>query len=166
VAQPFLGEIRLFAGNFAPVGWEFCNGQLLQISQNDAIFALIGTTYGGDGVTTFALPDLRGRAPVHQGGGFTIGQVAGSEQVTLTTNELPAHGHPLRATAADGTTADPTNAVWAESDARTFSTAAPNTSLHPSSLGNAGGGQPHSNLMPFVTLNFIIALQGVFPSQN
>jgi microcystin-dependent protein len=166
MSQPFLGEIRLFGGNFPPNGWAFCDGQLLSISQYEALFALIGTTYGGNGQTNFALPDLRGRVPAHQGGGFTMGQAAGVEQVTLTAAQLPAHTHTLRATAADGTSADPTNNVWAESDARTFSTAAPDATMHPSTLGAAGGSQPHSNLMPFVALSFIIALAGIFPSQN
>jgi microcystin-dependent protein len=165
VSEPFIGEIRLFGGNFAPVGWALCNGQLLSISQNDALFALIGTTYGGDGQTTFALPDLRGRVPVHQGAGSVIGQTGGAEQVTLTANEVPAHGHALRATSVDGTSADPTNAIWAESDARTYSTSAPNATMHGTALGATGGGQAHPNMMPFVTVNFIIALQGVFPSQ-
>lgn len=166
MSQPFIGEIRLFGGNFAPVGWAFCNGQLLSISQNTALFTLIGTTYGGDGQTTFALPDLRGRLPVHQGGGFTIGQTGGAEQVTLTTNQVPAHGHAISATSTDGTSADPTNATWGESDARTYSTSAPDATMHASALGAAGSGQPHDNMMPFATLNFIIALEGVFPSQN
>ena len=166
VAEPFIGEIRLFGGNFEPVGWAFCNGQLLSISQNTALFALIGTTYGGDGQSTFALPDLRGRVPVHQGSGFVIGQAGGAEQVTLAASEMPAHGHPLRATAADGTTADPTNGVWAESDARTYTTSSPDAKMHVSALAASGGGQPHPNMMPFVALNFIIALEGIFPSQN
>lgn len=166
MSQPFIGEIRLFGGNFAPVGWAFCNGQLLSISQNATLFTLIGTTYGGDGQTTFALPDLRGRLPVHQGGSFAIGQPGGAESVTLTATEVPAHGHALRATSVDGTSADPTNAIWAESDARTYSTSAPNATMHATALGAAGGGQAHSNMMPFVTLSFIIALEGIFPSQN
>jgi microcystin-dependent protein len=152
--------------NFAPQGWALCNGQILSIADNTVLFDLVGTTYGGDGQTTFALPDLRGRVPVHQGTGFSIGQTGGAEQVTLTTAELPAHSHGLRATAADGTSADPTSNVWAESDARTYSTATPNATMHASTLGATGSGQAHSNVMPFVTLNFIIALEGIFPSQN
>lgn len=166
MSMPFVGEIRVFAGNFAPQGWMFCDGQLLSIAQNTVLFTLIGTTYGGDGQTTFALPDLRGRIPVHQGAGLVIGGKDGAEQVTLTSAQLPAHGHALQATAADGTSADPTNNVWAESDARTFSTAAPDGSMSATSLGSAGGGQPHANMMPFVGLNFIISLFGIFPSQN
>jgi microcystin-dependent protein len=172
MSTPFVGELRIFGGNFAPQGWAFCNGQLLAIAQNAVLFNLLGTTYGGDGQTTFALPDLRGRVPVHQGtspsSGATIvqGQMGGAEQVTLTLGQLPAHGHALQATAADGASADPTNNVWAESDARTFSTAAPNGVMDPSALSPTGGGQAHSNLMPYVAVNFIISLSGLFPSQN
>ena len=166
MSQPFVGEIRVFGGTFAPQGWAFCDGQLLAITQNETLFVLLGTTYGGDGQTTFALPDLRGRIPMHVGGGLVIGQSGGAEQVTLTSAQLPAHSHPLQATAADGTSADPTNNVWAESDARTFSTAAPDASMSASTLASAGGGQPHNNLMPFLGLSFIISLFGIFPSQN
>jgi microcystin-dependent protein len=166
MSEPYIGEIRLFGGNFEPNGWAFCNGQLLSIAQNAALFNLIGTTYGGDGQTTYALPDLRSRIPVHQGTAFPMGQAAGAEQVTLTTPQLPAHTHTLQATAVDGTSADPTNNVWAESDARTFSTATPDATMDPSVLGTAGGGQAHDNTMPFVAMNFIISLFGVFPSQN
>jgi microcystin-dependent protein len=166
MSEPFIGEIRVFGGNFVPNGWAFCDGQLLAISQNTALFELIGTTYGGDGQTTFGLPDLRGRIPMHQGGGMTLAQSGGAEQVTLTTAQLPAHSHAIAATAADGTSADPTNNVWAESDARTFSTAAPDTAMDASALAAAGGGQPHPNLMPFVGVSFIISLFGIFPSQN
>jgi microcystin-dependent protein len=166
MANPFVGEIRLFGGNFAPSGWAFCDGQLLAIADNEALFSLIGTTYGGNGQTTFALPDLRGRVPVHQAPSFVIGSSGGQEQVTLTTVQLPAHGHPLLASSADGTTSDPTSSVFAENDARSFSTAAPSTTLHASALTTTGGGQPHDNRMPYLALNFIISLFGVFPSQN
>jgi len=168
--MPYIGEIRIFAGNFAPVGWALCNGQLLSIAENDTLFNLIGTTYGGDGQTTFALPNLLGRIPIHQGtgggAGYVIGQSAGSEQITLLANQVPAHAHALLASTADGTSADPTGAVWAESDARTFNTAAPDQSMHGSALSTVGGAQPHSNLMPYLAINFIISLFGVFPSQN
>lgn len=166
MSQPYVGEIRLFGGNFAPNGWAFCNGQLMAIAENTTLFQLIGTTYGGDGQTTFALPDLRGRIPVHQSGSFSIGQTSGAESVTLTTAQLPAHTHTLVATSADGTSADPAHNVWAESDARTYSTAAPDSVMHASALGSAGGGQAHDNMMPFLAVNFIISLFGVFPSQN
>jgi microcystin-dependent protein len=166
MSQPFVGEIRVFGGSFAPQGWAFCDGQLLAINDNQVLFTLLGTTYGGNGTTTFALPDLRGRIPLHAGGGLVLGQSGGAEQVTLTTAQLPAHSHAMQATAVDGTSADPTNNVWAESDARTFSTAAPDTSMNASSLASTGGGQPHNNLMPFVGVSFIISLFGIFPSQN
>ncbi|MEP6653655.1 MAG: tail fiber protein [Myxococcales bacterium] len=160
----------MFAGNFAPVGWGLCNGQLLPISQNQTLYALIGTTYGGDGQSTFALPNLLGRIPVHQGTGgggtYTMGESAGAEQITLVTNQLPAHTHELRASTADGTSADPTNAVWTASDARTFNSAAPTQPMHPSTLTAVGGAQPHPNVMPYLAITFIISLFGVFPSQN
>ncbi len=168
MSAPFIGEIRIFAGNFAPYGWALCNGQLLAIPSNDTLFALIGTTYGGDGVTTFAVPDLRGRVPVHQGqgAGFSncvIGQCAGTESVMLTTNQIPMHAHNTACNSQPGTSTDPTNNYLAASnDLRPYSDQALNTTMFPP----AGGGQMHENMMPFVTVNYIIALQGFCPSMS
>ncbi len=173
MSEPYIGEIRLFGGNFAPAGWAMCDGQLLAISDYDALFALIGTTYGGDGQTTFALPDLRGRVPVHAGsapggGSYVIGQAAGSETVTLTTNQLPAHTHTPLATSGTGTTANPTGAVFAAvSNQAVYVAGSPaDVSMTSSSLTSAGGSQPHDNTMPSLAITFIIALYGIFPSQN
>ena len=170
MSNPYLGEIRIFAGNFAPVGWAFCAGQVMSIAENDALFALIGTTYGGDGQTTFNLPDLRGRIPIHQGTGhgsnFVLGQLAGSETVTLSLSQLPAHNHPAQATAASGSKSTPGGNVWAGSTLNSYSTGAPKAQMNPHAIGNTGNGQPHDNLMPYLAVNFIIALEGVFPSQN
>jgi microcystin-dependent protein len=166
--DPFLGEIRLFAGNFAPNGWALCNGQIMSIAQNTALFSLLGTTYGGNGQTTFALPDLRGRVPVHAGQGpnlsnYSLGQQGGVESVTLTTNHMPAHTHTLNASSNDETTNRPTNAVPAKGGVYDGTL---NTTMNPGVVGNAGGSQPHENLPPHLTLNYIIALQGIFPSRN
>jgi microcystin-dependent protein len=179
MAQPFLGQLAMFAGNFAPVGWALCNGQTIAISQSPALFQLLGTTYGGDGVNTFNLPDLRSRVPVHQGSNgisnYVIGQLAGVETVTLLTQQLPSHTHPLRA-AASGDSSTPTNALLAAeggADAGAVSIYAPfdttpanMTTLLPTSLASQGGSQPHENRQPYLTINFIIALEGIFPSQN
>jgi microcystin-dependent protein len=169
----FLGEIRMFAGTFAPVGWEFCNGQLLSIAENDALFALLGTTYGGDGVTTFAVPDLRGRAPIHvgQGPGLSprvLGEMAGTEYVSLTAAQLPQHYHPVRASTASGTLATPANNVWGASSTgeKQYTQNAPNVTMSANSTSTSGGGQPHHNMMPYQTLSFIIAVYGLFPSQS
>jgi microcystin-dependent protein len=172
MADAFLGEVRMFAGNFAPVGWELCNGQLLPISQYDALFTLLGTTYGGDGQNTFRLPDLRGRTPVHQGvaNGLTtrvIGQVTGTETVTLTPSQLPAHNHAVHATSGAGTSAVPTGASWAAASTGEdqYSQGTPNASMAAISTATAGGGQPHDNMAPFQALSFIIAVEGIYPSQ-
>lgn len=164
----------MFGGNFAPNGWALCDGQVLPISQNDTLFVLIGTTYGGDGQSTFALPDLRGRLPLHQGTSttgtsYTIGAASGVETVTLTQAQLPSHTHALMATDADGTSADPTGNVWAQSDARPYANEASPEALaamHAGNLSASGGGQPHGNVMPFLCVHFIISLFGVFPSQS
>lgn len=173
MSNPFIGEIRLFGGNFAPVGWAFCSGQTLPISQNDALFALIGTTYGGDGVTTFNLPNLQSRVPIHQGQGpglanYVMGQAAGVEQVTLTTSNMPAHTHGVTGDSATGTANSPAGNVWANSTgAKQFTPSAPNTTMNPAAIGGAsGGGQPHDNMVPFLVVSFIIALEGIFPSRN
>lgn len=166
MGQPYIGEIRLIGCNFAPMGWSFCDGSLLQISQNTALFQLIGTTYGGDGQTTFALPDLRGRIPIHQGNGFVLAQNAGEETVTLTVSQIPAHNHAAQANSAPGTQSSPAGGVWANSSLDQFSTAAPSAAMAAGALGVAGGSQPHDNMVPFLAVNFIISLFGVFPSQN
>jgi len=157
----------MFAGNFAPAGWAFCAGQLIAISENEALFALIGTTYGGDGQSTFALPDLRSRLPVHQGSGFVIGQAAGEEAVTLNTNQIPLHSHAALADNSAGTQTGPAGNVWAASANNPYGPPAGiNTSMNAASLGFAGGSQPHDNMHPFLAVNFIISLFGIFPSQN
>lgn len=169
--DPFIGEIMLFAGNFAPRGWAFCDGQILSISQNTALFSLLGTTYGGNGVTTFALPDLRGRAPVHFGQGaglssYVLGQKAGVEAVTLGVNEIPAHTHQAFADANNGTTDSPVGALPARNPAGmpVYGTTA-NAAMAAGHLATVGGGQPHTNLPPYLVLNYCIALTGIFPSR-
>jgi microcystin-dependent protein len=174
MGEPFIGEIRMFGGNFAPSGWAFCNGQLLPISENDALFNLIGTTYGGDGQDTFGLPDLQGRIPIHAGTGpsgntYQLGEKAGVETVTLTTNQIPIHSHgPAQASSSDGTQSSPTNGVWAKSSLGAYSSGSATVSMNVQalSLSVAGGSQPHDNMMPFLAISFIISLFGVFPSQN
>jgi len=177
MSSPFIGEIRMFAGNFAPVGWALCNGAIIPIDQNDALFNLIGTTYGGDGQTTFALPDLQSRVPIHVGSGFVLGQTGGTESVTLTTQQIPVHSHvPLAGSGLGGNGASNTpNGTFLADEAITgnitptpfaYTTAAPATPLSPSAIGPAGGSQPHDNMIPFLCINFIIALFGIFPSQN
>jgi len=171
VGTPFIGEIRMFAGNFAPQGWVFCDGQLLPIAENTALFNLIGTTYGGDGEQTFALPDLRGRVPVHQGtssGLSTIlGQVGGVEEVTLTAQQIPLHSHPLMAAATPAlATAEPTGSLPAIASTALYSVPASGTlAMDPAAVGASGGSQPHTNLAPFLCVNFIISLFGIFPSE-
>src|SRR5215210_4187096 len=167
MAQPYVGEIRMFAGNFAPAGWMFCEGQLLPISENETLFQLIGTTYGGDGQSTFALPDLRGRIPLHQGNGFTLAETGGAEEITLTVQEIPAHGHPFLATNALAATNAPANNVLAQSTGSTifpYGTDQPLTSLHPNTISPVGGSQPHTNFEPYLCVDFIISLFGIFPS--
>jgi len=168
VADPYLGEIRMFGGNFAPDGWATCDGQTVPISNNEALFSLIGTTYGGNGTTTFALPDLRGRAAAHLGGGFVQGQSGGSETVTLTTAQLPAHSHIAEAAPA-GTVKSPAGQVWASDRGQNvapYAAASNGSVMAPTAIGPMGGGQPHDNMQPFLTVSFIIALQGIYPSQN
>jgi microcystin-dependent protein len=164
MGTPYVGEIRMFAGNFAPAGWALCQGQILAISENDVLFTLIGTTYGGDGQTTFALPDLQSRVPVHVGPGFVQGQTAGVESVTLTTSQIPAHSHVPLCNSGAGTNASPQNDVWAALDSNIYSDVAPSVIMAPSALGSTGGSQPHDNMVPFLVINFIISLFGVFPS--
>jgi microcystin-dependent protein len=167
VAQPYVGEIRLFAGNFNPAGWAFCNGQLLAISENETLFQLIGTTYGGDGQSTFALPDLRGRIPVHQGNGFTLAETGGVEEVTLTVSQIAGHSHVFLATANNASTASPTNnvpGVETVFGVLAYGTDAPLTSLDSASVSAAGGSQPHTNFQPYLCINYILSLFGIFPS--
>ena len=165
MAQPYVGEIRLFGGNFAPAGWMFCDGQLLPISENETLFQLIGTTYGGDGQSTFALPDLRGRVPVHMGAGFVLAQTGGVEQVTVTTSQMPAHTHTLLATTGPASDPNPTGNVLAETTAvSAYSASAPNADMAASSLAPDGGNQPHPNMQPYLCISFIISLFGIFPS--
>jgi microcystin-dependent protein len=175
MADQFVGEIRIFAGNFAPTGWAMCNGQLLPISQNTALFSLLGTFYGGDGKSTFALPDLQGSAPLHQGQGpgssdYYLGQVGGEANVTLITTEIPAHNHQAMAIATSGQTAPSSSVVWGTLAGRTppplYSSAAPDVTMNPFALGVAGSSFPHNNLQPLLVLNFIIALQGIFPPRS
>lgn len=167
MAQPYIGEIRMFGGNFAPVGWMFCEGQLLPISENDALFNLIGTTYGGDGQTTFALPDLRGRLPVHQGSGSVIGESGGVEQVTLTPGQIPIHTHPLLASTGPGNVNTPGGNVTGESAAvKIYYADQPSVAMGPQAISSTGGSQPHSNFQPYLCISFIISLFGIFPSQG
>lgn len=167
MGEPYVGEIRMFAGNFAPAGWMFCEGQLLAISENETLFQLIGTTYGGDGQSTFALPDLRGRLPIHMGNNFTIGESAGVEEVTLTTQQIPIHTHPLLCAASGGTpNSNPAGGYWGPTDQTQYSTAASTVQMGNPAItsGATGGSQPHTNFMPYLCIDFIISLFGVFPS--
>lgn len=165
MGTPFLGEIKIVGFNFAPQGWAECNGQFLPINQNQALFSLFGTMYGGNGQTTFALPDFRGRTGIHEGAGFNIGQAGGQEFHTVTQSEMPAHNHFVQATATLPTTNIPAGALLGANNAAQYNTT-PNTTLAPSSVSNVGGSQPHENRQPFLVLNFIVALIGAFPSQN
>jgi microcystin-dependent protein len=171
MGTPYVGEIRMFAGNFAPAGWAFCQGQTLPISENDVLFTLIGTTYGGDGQSTFGLPDLRGRVPIHQGTdpgtgtNFTLAEQGGVETVTLTTQQIPAHNHALLATNASGTQVNPGGNILANSQGpQPYIQENPDGNLNANALTPAGGSQPHENLQPYLGINFIISLFGIFPS--
>ncbi len=167
MAEPFLGEIRIMSFAFAPKGWALCNGQLLPINQNQALFALLGTTFGGDGRVTFALPDLRARTPIHVGNGHSLGGKAGEQAHTLSTAEMPSHTHAVRAVATQATTATPNANMLATANGGAVYTGATNpTPLSPATIASVGGGQAHSNMQPFLTLNFCIALQGIFPARN
>jgi microcystin-dependent protein len=165
MAQPYVGEIRMFAGNFAPAGWMFCEGQLLPVSENETLFQLIGTTYGGDGQSTFGLPDLRGRIPVHQGNGFILAETGGAEEITLTVQQIPSHGHPFLASLDPTSTPNPaSNVIGTPQTATPFFAATPNLALSPQAVDSVGGSQPHNNFQPYLCLNFIISLFGIFPS--
>lgn len=172
MGAPYIGEIRMFGGNFPPVGWEFCQGQLLPISENDALFTLIGTTYGGDGQETFALPDLRGRIPVKAGSltgrTFVLGESGGVDSVTLTVNQIPLHNHPPVANTGKGDSPSPAGRTWARpnSGPAYASGATPNVPMSATMIQPAGGSQPHDNMMPYLPINFIISLYGIFPQQT
>jgi len=168
MAQPYVGEVRMFAGNFAPAGWMFCEGQLLPISENETLFNLIGTTYGGDGQSTFALPDLRGRIPIHQGNGVTLAETGGAEEITLTVNQIPAHGHPFLASNNGGTASNAQgNDICSSPSINLYLEGqAPDVSLNAGVVASAGGSQPHANFQPYLCVDFIISLFGIFPSQT
>jgi microcystin-dependent protein len=174
MSEPFIAEIRMFGGNFAPRGWAFCNGQLLSIAQNTALFSILGTTYGGDGRTTFGLPDLRSRVPMHwgQGPGLSnrvLGEQGGVEAVALTAQQMPAHTHAANASSGKGNTNSPIGKVWSKDagvQSATYTGNAPDGAMAANAIGNAGGSQPHENVPPFLAVSFIIALQGIYPSRN
>ena len=173
MSEPFLSEIRIMSFNYAPRGWAMCNGQLLPINQNQPLFALLGTTYGGNGQTTFALPDLRGSVPLHEGSGHTLGEKAGEQAHTLTLNELPQHIHDfssntcVQSATANATAGAPTSNYWANSGRAAYSTGGVSLgAMSPQAVSNIGGSQAHTNMQPYLVLNFCIALQGIFPSQN
>ena len=171
MSNPFVGEIRLFGGNFAPAGWAICNGSLLAISEFETLFNLIGTTYGGDGESTFSLPDLRGRVPVHQGQGpglspYTIGESGGAETVTLTSGQMPAHTHPLRAASSPASAAVGPTGVLAATSVNAYGSGVPNMAMNAGAVVAAGGSAPHENMAPFLGVNYIISLFGIFPSQS
>jgi microcystin-dependent protein len=181
MSTPYLSELKIFSFNFAPKGWALCNGQLLPINQNQALFSLLGTTYGGNGTTNFALPNLQGRVPIHMGSGFTLGQQGGEQAHTLVVNEMPAHNHPMNAKAAQATlgptgrdpspSVTPAEAAAAEGanpvvNVNIYGTGSPSLNFAPQAIVNAGGSQAHNNMQPFLTLNVCIALQGIYPTQS
>ena len=171
MGQPFVGEIRIFAGNFAPAGWAFCSGQLMPISENEVLFQIIGTTYGGDGQATFALPNLQSRLPIHQGTSsqtgstFVVGQSAGTEEVTLTIQQIPIHTHQMLASTGAPTLQSPAGNVTGSSVNKIYRSGNPSVTLNPAAVGVAGGSQPHENRQPFLVVNFIISLFGIFPTR-
>jgi microcystin-dependent protein len=170
MATPFIGQIKLFGGTFAPRGYAFCNGQIMSIASNTALFSLLGTTYGGNGTTTFALPDLRGRAPIHFGQGpglsnYGLGQMGGEETHTLTTSEMPSHNHALVGKTGTPDQNDPAGNTWSQAAANGYA-AAPDVNMNAASVANTGGSQPHENRPPYLAVHFIIATQGIFPSRN
>jgi len=167
MSEPFLGEIKIISWNFPPKGWTFCNGQLLPISQNQALFSILGTTYGGDGMRTFGLPNLQGRTPFHVGNGIVLGEMGGETSHTLNISELPAHTHvPVGSTTNPPTLGGPSGSLWASSNASPYSASSDGSVMDPAGILATGGNQPHENMSPYLVLNFIIALQGIFPSQN
>jgi microcystin-dependent protein len=167
MAQPYVGEIRMFGGNFAPAGWMFCEGQLLPISENETLFQLIGTTYGGDGESTFALPDMRGRIPIHQGNGFILAETGGAEEITLTIQQIPSHTHPLLGSTQNATSATAQGNVTGKTSANIYqSNPQPGDfqNMSPQAISPVGGSQPHTNFQPYLCVDFIISLFGIFPS--
>jgi microcystin-dependent protein len=166
MGEPFLGELRIMSFSFPPKNWALCNGQLLPINQNAALFSLLGTNYGGDGRTTFALPNLQGRVPLHMGSGFSLGQTGGEIAHTLTVSELPGHFHQLTATSSDGLQLVPSGALLAKNANPGYHAASDLQPMAPESIGSTGGSQPHPNMMPSIALTFCIALVGIFPSRN
>ena len=171
MSEPFVGEVRMFGGNFAPRGWAFCDGQLLAVSQNDALFSLLGTIYGGDGRTTFGLPDLRGRVPIHQGQGpglseRRLGSKGGAESVTVTTSQLPSHSHTLQGSTTLATEEGPGGNVTAQTESSVYGTETPLSAMAADTIGAVGGSQSHTNVMPFLCVHFIIALFGIYPSRH
>jgi len=170
MAQPFVGQLLLVGFNFSAAGWTFCQGQILPISENQTLFQLIGTTYGGDGQETFSVPDLRGRVPIHQGSyqgqTFVIGQMGGTEAVTLTTNQMPQHNHVVSCSANSSNSSDPTNGVVAVAGDRRYSSVPPSVAMAGGMVSTQGGSQPHNNIQPYLVLNWLISLFGIFPSQN
>ncbi|MGE6228491.1 phage tail protein [Paenibacillus chitinolyticus] len=165
MSESYLGEIRMFGGNYPPQGWALCNGQLLNISENEALFVLLGTTYGGDGRTTFGLPDLQGRIPVHPNQSYIRGSKSGTETVTLTQSQLPQHTHTLFATSNPGTANSPANNTWASATTEIYASSGTTTPMNPQTITPVGGNQPHDNMMPSSVITFIISLYGVFPPQ-
>ncbi|MCX7554488.1 tail fiber protein [Marinicella sp. S1101] len=166
MSEPFLAEIRMVGFNFAPRGWAFCDGQILPINQNQSLYSLLGTVYGGDGRTSFALPDIRGRAPVHVGPGYSQGSKSGEETHTLNTSEMPQHQHNLTGSSDDAVEAEGAGNYLAQSPDENYSNTTANAALGAASMSNAGGGQAHENMQPFIAVNYCIALQGLFPSRN
>ena len=169
MAQPYVGEIRMFAGNFQPAGWMFCNGTVLPISEYETLFQLIGTTYGGDGQETFALPDLRSRIPIHQGNGFILAETGGAESITLTVQQIPAHSHALLGATTDGGLNAPAGGVLAKPGSpqpgvRAFAPGPADTTMNAQAIGPTGGSQPHENMQPYLGVHYIISLFGIFPS--
>ncbi|HZE23369.1 MAG TPA: tail fiber protein [Blattabacteriaceae bacterium] len=166
MSEPFIGEVKIISWNFPPKGWTFCNGQLLPINQNQALFSILGTTYGGDGRVNFALPNLQGRMPVHAGDGIVLGERGGETAHTLNISEMPAHNHVPVGNPGAPTAPSPGGNLWAANPNNLYSNAQPNSTMNPACILPTGGSQPHENMSPYLVLNFIIALQGIFPSQN